>query len=158
MGGDGNIWSTVLLFVLAGGALYFLMIRPQQKRQKEQQSHMSALEPGARVMLISGIIGTIKYMGEKQAVVEISPGVEMTVDKRAISTQPVVDEFEYADEDAPEEEAAGDTPEAAAEPVVADAEPEATGPEARATTPAVDPAGEAGAAEPTWDNPGTAKN
>ena len=96
MGGD--IWTTVLLFVLMGGVLYFMLIRPQQKRAKEQQSLMSTLEPGSRVMLISGIIATVKYLGDKQAVVEIAPGVEMTVDKRAITTQPVVDEFEYADD------------------------------------------------------------
>ncbi len=148
MGGDGNIWSTVLLFALAGGVLYFLMIRPQQKRQKEQQSHMSALEPGSRVMLISGIVGTVKYLGDKQAVVEISPGVEMTVDKRAISTQPVVDEFEYADD---AEESAG------AEP---DPEPEAgAGTEPDVVEEAVtDPAADVEAPEPTWDNPDTTKN
>ncbi len=100
-----DIWSTVFLFALMGGAVYFLMIRPQQKRQKEQQQLMTSLEPGARVMLLSGIVATIKYLGEKQAVVEIAPGVEMTVDKRAISTQPVVDEFEYADDDADDDQA-----------------------------------------------------
>ena len=64
MGGD--IWSTVLLFVLMGAVLYFLMIRPQQKRAKEQQNLMSGLAEGSRVMLISGILGTIKHLGEKQ--------------------------------------------------------------------------------------------
>jgi Preprotein translocase subunit YajC len=59
---------------------------------------MAALEAGARVMTISGIVGTIKHLGEKQAILEISPGVEMTVVKGAISMQPVDDEFEYADE------------------------------------------------------------
>lgn len=154
MGGDGNIWSTVLLFALAGGVLYFLMIRPQQKRQKEQQNLMTSLEPGSRVMLISGIIGTVKYLGEKQAVVEISPGVEMTVDKRAISTQPVVDEFEYADEDATDEAVdAAAEPEAQADPVVAaaaDAEPVVADVE---PVVAVDEAPDA-----TWDNPGSTKN
>lgn len=146
MGGDGNIWSTVLLFVLAGGVLYFLMIRPQQKRQKDQQSHMSSLEPGSRVMLISGIVGTVKYLGDKQAVVEISPGVEMTVDKRAISTQPVVDEFEYAD-DVEGAASADPEPEALAgtEPVGVDET-------------LAEPGADAEAVEPTWDNPETTKN
>lgn len=145
----GDIWSTVLLFVLMGGVLYFLMIRPQQKRAKEQQSLMSALEPGSRVMLISGIVATIRYLGEKQAVVEIAPGVEMTVDKRAISTQTVVDEFEYADDEDEAEPA-----EATAEPaVVADAEVATDAPAADAT----DPAG-AETEDAAWDNPGTAKN
>lgn len=150
--GDGSIWSTVLLFVVMGGALYFLMIRPQQKRQKEQQNLMSSLEPGTRVMLLSGIFATIKYLGDKQAVVEISPGVEMTVDKRAISPQPVTDEFEYADdEDATEPEPAAEAP-------------EATIPDATATAPVVDaPVEQSEPSVPSdlsdvdvaWDAPGT---
>lgn len=147
MGGD--IWSTVLLFVLMGAVLYFLMIRPQQKRAKEQQNLMSGLAEGSRVMLISGILCTIKHLGDKQAVVEISPGVEMTVDKRAISTQPVVDEFEYAaddDETADEADDAEPVTVEGAEPAVSEAEET----EAAATVPAE--------SEPTWDNPGTSKN
>ncbi len=94
MGGLENI----LFIVVIGAALYFLMIRPQQKRAKEQKAKMAALEPGARVMTISGIFGTIRHLGEKQAIIEVAPGVEFTIDKRAISTQPVEDEFEYVDE------------------------------------------------------------
>lgn len=145
MGGD--IWTTVLLFVLMGGVLYFMLIRPQQKRAKEQQSLMSTLEPGSRVMLISGIIATVKYLGDKQAVVEIAPGVEMTVDKRAITTQPVVDEFEYAD----------DADDEAVEAEVADVDAAAEPAEA---VEAADEPAEAGAekADATWDTPGTTKN
>ena len=94
MGGLENI----LFIVVIGAALYFLMIRPQQKRAKEQKEKMAALEAGARVMTISGIFGTIRHLGEKQAIIEVAPGVEFTIDKRAISTQPVEDEFEYVDE------------------------------------------------------------
>ncbi len=144
-----NIWSTVLLLVLMGGALYFLMIRPQQKRTKEQQNLMSSLEPGSRVMLLSGIFATVKYLGDKQAVVEITPGVEMTVDKRAISTQPVTDEFEYAD-DADEAETPGAT-----EPVAS----EAVAPEPATAEPvATPPASEPGDVDVAWDAPGTEKN
>ncbi|MCA0294046.1 MAG: preprotein translocase subunit YajC [Actinobacteria bacterium] len=146
MGGD--IWSTVLLFVLMGAVLYFLMIRPQQKRAKEQQNLMNGLAEGSRVMLISGILGTIKHLGEKQAVVEISPGVEMTVDKRAFSSQPVVDEFEYAADD---DEVDADEPEGTEAATVEPTEPEATDADASE-------AGEPAESEPTWDNPGTSKN
>lgn len=89
---------TIIMIVLIGVAFYFLMIRPQQKRAKDQKAKMAALEPGARVMTISGIFGTIRHLGEKQAIIEVAPGVEFTIDKRAISTQPVEDEFEYVDE------------------------------------------------------------
>jgi len=90
--------DTVLMIVVMGAALYFLMIRPQQKKAKEQKNLMAAIAVGSRIMTVSGIIGTIKHLGEKQAVIEISPGVEMTIDKRAISPQAVEDEFEYADD------------------------------------------------------------
>jgi len=90
-------WSTLLMVALMGGALYFLLLRPQQKRAKEQQAKLAALEAGSRVMTISGIIGTISHLGEKQAIIEIAPGVEITVDKRALSTQAIEDEFEYVD-------------------------------------------------------------
>ncbi len=89
-------WGTILMVVLMGGAVYFLMIRPQQKRTKEQKEKLAALGPGSRVMTVSGIIGTVKHLGEKQAILELAPGVEMTVVKAAISSQPVDDEFEYA--------------------------------------------------------------
>jgi preprotein translocase subunit YajC len=86
----------MLVGVLA--LFYFMLVRPQQKRTKQQQELMSGLQTGDRVMTISGIVGTVRYLGEKQVIIEISPGVDMTVVKGAISSQPVEDEFEY-DED-----------------------------------------------------------
>ncbi|MCA0251581.1 MAG: preprotein translocase subunit YajC [Actinobacteria bacterium] len=94
--------ETIVMVALMGAALYFLLLRPQQKRAKEQQAKMAALEAGARIMTISGIVGTIRHLGEKQAIIEVAPGVEFTIDKRAISTQPVEDEFEYVDDAAGE--------------------------------------------------------
>lgn len=90
--------TTILLLVGVVALAYFMLIRPQQKRAKEQRDLMAELKPGDRVMTISGIVGTIRYLGEKQVILEISPGVEMTLVKAAISTQPVDDEFEYSDE------------------------------------------------------------
>ncbi len=90
--------TTILLLLGVVALAYFMLIRPQQKRAKEQRDLMAALKAGDRVMTISGIVGTIRYLGEKQAIIEISPGVEMTVVKAAISSQPVDDEFEYSDE------------------------------------------------------------
>ncbi len=90
--------TTILLLVGVVALAYFMLIRPQQKRAKEQRELMEAIKPGDRVMTISGIVGTIRYLGEKQVILEISPGVEMTLVKAAISTQPVDDEFEYSDD------------------------------------------------------------
>ena len=137
-------WSTIAMIALMGGAVYFLMIRPQQKKAKETAALMNSLEPGSRVMTISGIVGTIKYLGDKQAILEVSPGVEITMDKRALSTQPVVDEFEYSDDAEPELiDGETVTPEIAATEAVAPAEA---------------PASDEPADGPTWDAPPTSKN
>jgi len=77
--------STFMLIALMGLAFYFLIMRPQRKRQQAAQRTMSDLEPGARVMLGSGLFGTVISVGEKQVVLEISPGAELTVLKQAIA-------------------------------------------------------------------------
>ena len=66
-------------------AFYFLLLRPQKKRQQAQQKTMNEIVPGTRVLLGSGIFGTIVSAGAKQAVLETSPGVHVTVLKQAIA-------------------------------------------------------------------------
>lgn len=78
-------WTTVFFIALMVAAFYFLIIRPQRKRQQALQQTMSALEPGTRVMLTGGMFGTVVSVGPRQAVLEISPGVELTVLKQAIA-------------------------------------------------------------------------
>lgn len=118
--------TTILLLVGVMALAYFMLIRPQQKRAKEQRDVMAALKAGDRVMTISGIVGTIRYLGEKQAIIEISPGVEMTVVKAAISSQPVDDEFEYSDDESDSSEpdvVDGDDTTVSADGTDADTEP-----------------------------------
>ncbi|MFV0452067.1 MAG: preprotein translocase subunit YajC [Propioniciclava sp.] len=92
--------ESILLLVLMVVAFYFLLIRPQQKKQREHQSMMTELAPGSRIMTNAGVFGTIVHMGEKQAIIEVAPGVEMTVLKQAIMrvVNPSEDEFEYDDD------------------------------------------------------------
>lgn len=93
-------YSIIIILVIMGLAMYFLMIRPARKQQQKQQQMMNALEIGSRVMLGSGIYGTIRHLGEKQAVIEISPGVDLTILRAAIRgvVSPDEEEFEYSDE------------------------------------------------------------
>lgn len=87
---------------------YFLIIRPQQKRTKEAKALQESLQEGSRVMMSGGIFGTIRHMGDKQVVVEVSPGVELTFVRQAI-IRPLKDdedEFEYADVSEPVNEIA----------------------------------------------------
>ena len=90
----------ILMIVAFGALMYFLMIRPQQKRAKEHQASISALSTGSRVLLTSGVFATVRHLGERQAIVELAPGVEITVIKGNIARPTTADEeeFEFADE------------------------------------------------------------
>lgn len=138
MGGFDPITLVMILVIIA--LFYFMLIRPQQKRAKKQQELMGALKPGDRVMTISGIVGTVRHLGEKQAIIEISPGVEMTVVKGAIGSQPVEDEFEYSDSAESHDEEALEPEEILPEPVGTDQNGERPD----------DPDGDG---VTTWDNP-----
>ncbi len=129
--------AMIVVLIVVG---YFLIIRPQQKRAKEAKELQASLQEGSRVMMSGGIFGTIRHMGDKQVVVEVSPGVELTFVRQAI-IRPLKedeDEFEYADvtEPATETFSADETPvlSTAAEPSVSDdlaavvAEPETVEP------------------------------
>jgi preprotein translocase subunit YajC len=78
-------YTTLILIALMVVAFYFLIMRPQKKRQQAIQKTMNELQPGTRVMLGSGVFGTLVSVGIKQVVLEVSPGVEMTVLKQAIA-------------------------------------------------------------------------
>lgn len=79
----GN-YSTLVMIALMVLAFYLLILRPQKRRQQAIQQTLNSLAPGSRVLLGSGLFGTIVAIGDRQAVLEISPGVELTVLKQAI--------------------------------------------------------------------------
>lgn len=76
-----SIVPFILIFIL----MYFLMIRPQQKRAAEHQKMVNALEKGTKVVMTSGIVGVITRKREHEFQVEIADGVQVTVLKNAIS-------------------------------------------------------------------------
>ncbi|MBO8130454.1 MAG: preprotein translocase subunit YajC [Candidatus Marinimicrobia bacterium] len=69
--------------------MYFLMIRPQAKKQKEKQIMLQSLQPGDEVMTIGGIIGKIEGIREKENVVilRISKDVKIQVSRNAIASK-----------------------------------------------------------------------
>jgi preprotein translocase subunit YajC len=84
-GGDGgmmNILFIVLMFVI----IYFLMIRPQMKRAKEQRTMIEALQKGDEVITAGGVLGRISKMGEAYVTIEIAPNTEVSVQKAAVQT------------------------------------------------------------------------
>ena len=84
MGLSSNLTSflpIILMFVV----LYFLMIRPQMKRQKEQKSMMEALAKGDEVVTAGGVLGRIAKVTDAYITIEVAPGTEITVQKVAVT-------------------------------------------------------------------------
>ncbi|MDI6713228.1 MAG: preprotein translocase subunit YajC [Anaerosomatales bacterium] len=77
----GQLFSLVLLVV----AFYFLLIRPQVKRQKEQQQLMASLEVGDRVVTIGGMYGTIVALADDTVDLKVAEGVVVTYARSAIA-------------------------------------------------------------------------
>jgi preprotein translocase subunit YajC len=81
----GNL-TTFLPLILMFVVMYFLMIRPQQKRQKEQRAMMDALAKGDEVVTVGGILGKVSKVNDSYVTVEVAPGTEVTVQKASITT------------------------------------------------------------------------
>ena len=84
-GALGNLTSflpIILMFVV----LYFLMIRPQMKKQKEQKSMIEALAKGDEVITAGGVLGRITKVGEAYITVEVADNTEIVVQKGAVAT------------------------------------------------------------------------
>ncbi len=65
--------------------LYFVLLRPQMKRQKEQQRLTSALKTGDRVVTNAGIHGLISNVKETTVIVKVADNVKIEMEKSAIS-------------------------------------------------------------------------
>jgi preprotein translocase subunit YajC len=100
-------YTTLIFIALLAVAFYFLILRPQRKRQQAVQQTMNALSPGNRVMLGSGVFGTVISVGARQVVLEISPGAELTVLKQAISRIATEDDEDSVEEHDELDEVAG---------------------------------------------------
>ena len=81
MEGSGSL----IFLVLMVGVFYFLLIRPQQRRMKAMQALQSSLQLGDEVITSAGFLGTIRRFDGEVVTIELSPGVEARVNRRAIS-------------------------------------------------------------------------
>ena len=72
----------ILMFVL----LYFLMIRPQMKRAKEQKQMIESLQKGDEVITAGGVLGRITRLGDAYVNLEIAPETEISVQRAAVQT------------------------------------------------------------------------
>ena len=84
-GGDmSSSLMSMLPLVLMFVVLYFIMIRPQMKRQKEHRAMLDALAKGDEVATAGGLVGKVTKLGDSMLGVEIANGVEVQVQRHAV--------------------------------------------------------------------------
>ena len=83
-GGDGAL-PQIILFLGIGLVFYFFMIRPQQRKQKDQKNFLKEMKKGDKVVTIGGIHGKIFSIEEETVIVEVDRGNKLTIEKSAIS-------------------------------------------------------------------------
>jgi preprotein translocase subunit YajC len=81
-GNLGTFVPLILMFVV----MYFLMIRPQQKRAKEQKSMMDALAKNDEVVTAGGILGRVTKVSDSYVHIEVAANSEIVVQKHSITT------------------------------------------------------------------------
>lgn len=87
-GGEGeeaSMWPMLIFLVLIFGMFYFLMIRPQRKRQKEHQELVQELKRGDRVVTAGGIYGVIESTSEESIVIKVESGATMRVARGSVA-------------------------------------------------------------------------
>ena len=84
-GGTGG-YSQLIFFGLLFAAMYFLMIAPQRKKQKEHEKMLAALGSGDEIVTTGGIYGTITNVKEDRFVVRIAENTKIEVGKSFVST------------------------------------------------------------------------
>ena len=83
--GETSIWPMLIFVVLLFGLMYFVMIRPQRKRQQEHQHLIEELKRGDRVVTAGGIHGAIESISEDSIVIKVESGATMRVTKGSVS-------------------------------------------------------------------------
>jgi len=83
--GGGFDWTIIIFLVLIFAMFYFLMIRPQRKRQKEQRELMAGLQKGDKVITVGGVYGVIESVSEDSVVIKVESGATMRVARGSIA-------------------------------------------------------------------------
>ncbi len=106
---NGNPLTLFLPFLLLGGLFYFMFLRPQQRRAKQQQALINSVEEGDQILIAgAGIYGVVTSIDDEEGtvVVEIAPGTEIKMLRGGIARRIVEDED--GDEEDEEDDPDGD--------------------------------------------------
>ena len=85
-------WGMVIFLVAIFAVMYFLMIRPRQKQQKQHEEMEKELRAGDKVIIAGGIYGQIESLGEDTAIVRIESGATMKVARNSIVGKQEIEE------------------------------------------------------------------
>ena len=81
---SGSQWSMWIMLALIFVVMWFFMIRPQRKQQKELQNFRDSLKKGDKVVTIGGIFGTVCEIKEDGVLIEVDNNVKILVSKQAL--------------------------------------------------------------------------
>jgi preprotein translocase subunit YajC len=94
--GGGNLLYTLAPFILMFAIFYFLLIRPQQKKQKQRGSMLNALKKGDKVVTIGGLHGTIAEISDDTVLLKVNDVTKLTFDRSSINNVTAKGETEKA--------------------------------------------------------------
>jgi preprotein translocase subunit YajC len=77
--------SPLIFFAALAAVFWFLLVRPQRKRQAHHRSMLSELSTGDEVITVGGLFATVRTIAEDHLVVEIAPGTEVRLAKEAVA-------------------------------------------------------------------------
>ena len=83
---DGSLLGAILPLVLFLGIFWFLLLRPQQKRQKEHKTMIAAVKKGDEIVTNGGLLGKVTEVGDTFVSVEIAEGMEVNVQRVSIAS------------------------------------------------------------------------
>lgn len=83
---QGSPFVTLIMLGVLFAAFYFILIRPQAKRAKEQKSMIATLAKGDEVVTAGGMLGRIANLSDAYVVLDVAEGVEIKVQRHAIQT------------------------------------------------------------------------
>jgi preprotein translocase subunit YajC len=84
-GAQPSMMPMLVTMVLVFGIFYFMMIRPQQRKEKERQKMISEMRAGQRVLFANGMLGTVVESRTHTFLIEIASGVRVEVARGAVS-------------------------------------------------------------------------
>ena len=84
---EGFDWSILIFIGLIFGVFYFIMIRPQRKRQKEHNELMVELQKGDKVLTAGGIFGVVESLSDDSIVIKVESGATLRVARTSVTSR-----------------------------------------------------------------------